>query len=394
MIHLLAALAIVGGTVHTGDGPPLERATVLIEGSRIVAVGASVDVPRDAAVIDATGAIVTPGFVHVGSRLGVEEIPLESSSVEATLPPNRDSVRAALRAADTFEPYALALPAARAAGITSTVVVPAGGLVSGVALWADLSDPADIVRRDAALRMAVAGGTEEGSRAEAFLRIREVLADTRLYRDNRGPFLSRRLRELSVSAQDLQVIGRALARELPVLFEVNRAADIRTALGIIRENGLRAVLMGVAEGWLVADEIARAGVPVVVDPLDHLPRNFDRLRTRRDLAFFLHRAGVPVAFTCADPFVLAPRLRLAAGNAAAEGFPYEMALGAISRIPAEILGMVGVGVIRPEAIANVVVWNGDPFEPASWPLHVLVRGKEVELRSRQDRLTERYLSRR
>lgn len=394
MIRLLAALAIVGGTIHTGRGPALENATVLIDGDRIVAVGPDVDVPRDAFVIDARESQITPGFVHVGSRLGVEEVALESSSVEATLPPASDPVRAALRVADTFDTHTLVLPESRIAGITSAVVVPIGGVVSGLALWADLADPANIVRRDVALRLAIEGSAQEGSRAAAFLRLREVFEDARLYRENRGPYLTRRLRDLSASHQDLQVLERALSRELPVLFEVNRASDIQTALEITRDYRLRAILTGVAEGWIVAGEIARSGVPVVVDPLDTLPRNFDRLRSRRDLAARMHRAGVTVAFTCRDPFVRAPRLRLAAGNAVAEGFPYSNALAAISRVPAEILGRSDAGEIRPGAVANIVVWNGDPLEPSSWPVHVLVRGRETDLRSRPDLLTERYLSRR
>ena len=136
-----------------------------------------------------------------------------------------------------------------------------------------------------------------GSRARAFLRLREVLEDARLHRGNRGPYISRRLRQLSLSASDLGVLDRALGGELPVVFEVDRAADIRTVLGIIAEHKLRAVLLGVAEGWQLAERIARADVPVLVDPLQNLPGSFDTLQSRDDNALRLHRAGVRVAFT-------------------------------------------------------------------------------------------------
>jgi len=99
---------------------------------------------------------------------------------------------------------------------------------------------------------------------------------------------------------------------------------------------------------------------------------------------------VQVAFTLRGESHRPHRLRVAAGNAVARGFPYDDALAAITRLPAEIFGVKDSGVLRPGALANFVVWNGDPLEISSWPLHVFVRGMPVELRSRQDLLTERY----
>ena len=392
MIELLAAVAIVGGTVFTGDGPALEDATVLIEANRVVAVGRDIEVPEDARRIDASGAVVTPGFIEPHSRLGVSEIGRNvPEAIEAVAGPDDDAIRAALRVVDVFNPEAISIPVARGGGITSAVVVPRGGVVAGQSIFVDLVPTQPVRKRAAALHMSVAArGDAAGSRTRAFLRLREALEDARLYRANRGPYISRKLRDLSLSAADLEVLERALERELRVVIEVDRAADIRQILRLVREHRLDAILVGVREGWMVADEIARARVPVLVDPLANLPADYDSLHSRSDNAARLHRAGVRLAFTTRGDAHSVSRLRFAVGNAVASGFPYDSAIAALTRVPAELFGIVDAGTLRPGTLANLVVWNGDPLEVTSWPLHVFVRGQELPLESRQDLLLERY----
>jgi imidazolonepropionase-like amidohydrolase len=395
---LAAAVAITGATVFTGEGEPLTGVTLLIEGARVQAVGPRVAVPAGARVIDARGAFVTPGLIDAASRLGLEEITTEASSIEAVADPLVDPVRAVLRAADGFEPRSLVIPPALASGITSAVIVPRGGLIAGQSAWVDLVESEPVRRASLALHVTVLadpGSGEQpgrpGARALAFARLRELLADARLYRGNRGPFLSGRLRDLSASAADIHVLARALAGELPVAFHVDRSADVLRVLELARTEKLRAVLVGAAEGWLVAERIAAAGVAVIADPLDNLPATFDKLRARSDNAARLHAAGVRVALSGLGDAHLAHRLRHAAGNAVAQGFPRAAALAAITRVPAEIFDVRDAGVLRPGAQANLVIWNGDPLELTTWATHVFARGRELELDTRQDQLTRRYL---
>jgi imidazolonepropionase-like amidohydrolase len=393
VIWIALAVAIVGASVQTGDGEILPQATVVIDGGRIVAAGPRVEVPPGAQRIDGSGMVVTPGLIDAASRLGVVEISGVDSSVEGTLPSGSDPVRAALRVRDGFDALSQLIPVARAAGLTSAVVIPRGGLVAGQSIWVDLAGER-LVRRDSlALHVELGADAEAaaGTRSAAFLRLRELWADARLYRGNRGPYISRRLRDLSVDAADLDVLERALEGQLPVVFHVDRRADILTALELARSQGLRAVLAGAAEAWLAADAIAAAGVPVILDPLANLPVSFDALHVREDAARLLHERGVPVAFSPLSAPHRAQLLRQAAGNAVARGYPREAALAAITRIPAQIFGQSDTGVIRAGAAANLVVWNGDPFELTSWPVHVFVRGRELDLITRQDRLTRRYL---
>jgi imidazolonepropionase-like amidohydrolase len=391
-MRLLLATAIVSATVYTGEGPPLEGATVLIEGNRIAAVGQNVAVPSGARVIDAEGSVVTPGLIESASRLGLVEVSAVAASVEAVAP-GEDKIRAALRVADSFNPVSVAIPVARGGGVTSTAAVPAGGLISGQSAWVDLVADDPVRRAPLALHVRIgAGGDEPGPSSRAFLRLREVFDDAKLFRGNRGPYIADRLRDLSVSAADLDVLARVLDRDLPVVFEVDRATDISTVLELVREYRLKAILLGASEGWAVADEIARAGVGALIDPLQNMPTAFDSLRSRGDNAQRLHAAGVPIAFTTGSVHQV-HRLRQLAGNAVAEGLPYEVALAAITRVPAELYGVPDAGRLAVGALANVVIWNGDPLEVTTWPVRLFVRGQEIPLRSRQDELTERYLAR-
>jgi hypothetical protein len=270
------------------------------------------------------------------------------------------------------------------------VAVPRGGVVQGQSAWVDLTENGSIRRSRLALHVSLGGENQVGSRSHKFMRLREALEDARLFRANRGPYIQNRLRDLAPSAEALEVLARVLDREIKVVFDVDRAPDIRAALAITREQELDAVLLGVEEGWLVADAIADAKVPVLVDPHANLPEDFDRLHARLDNAALLAKAGAKVAFTLRGESTRAGRLRYAAGLAVANGFDRSAALAAITSVPADIFGMKDEGRIRSGARANLVVWNGDPFEPMSWATRVFIAGREIELRTRQDLLTERY----
>jgi imidazolonepropionase-like amidohydrolase len=393
---LVAAIALVGATVYTGEGPPLHDATVVIDANRIQSVGTNVRPPDGAKVIDASGMVITPGFVAVATRVGTLDIELEPTSVEATLPLGADPVRAALRTADTYNPRAFTVPIARAGGITSALVVPEGGQISGQAAWVDLSDKDWLRRGSAALSVSIdtpdgpPGPPPAGVRAAAFLRLRETLTDARLYRANRGPFLSNKLRALSISAGDLEVLDRALARELIVLVEVNRASDIRTVVEIANEYGIRVVIVGGAEAWQQAALLAREQIPVVLDPFDDLPASLGELSSRPDAAAILAKAGVRVMLADLGSPHFAHRLRQAAGNAVASGLPYDEAIASLTSVPANVFGISDSGAIRAGAVANLVLWNGDPLEVTTWAERMWIRGQEVSLETRQDLLTERY----
>jgi imidazolonepropionase-like amidohydrolase len=139
----------------------------------------------------------------------------------------------------------------------------------------------------------------------------------------------------------------------------------------------------------MAPAIAAAGVPVLVEPLNNIP-TYDALGIRYDNAAVLARAGVKVALLEPDTHK-SRNLRQQAGNAVSYGMTWDQALRAVTLAPAEIFGVADrYGSLEPGKVANVVVWSGDPFEFTTGVEHVLIRGKEIPLRSRQTELFERY----
>ena len=231
-----------------------------------------------------------------------------------------------------------------------------------------------------------------GARGGWMLRLRELFDDVRQYARRRGDFERNQMRKVAASRLDLEALIPVVERRLPLVVEAHRASDIQAALRLAREERIDLVLTGVEEGWQVASEIAAAKVPVIVSALPNLPRAFEALGARLDNAALLAAAGVPVALSPRARTEHSSRtLRLEAGNAVANGLPWELALAAITRVPAAIFDMGrSSGMLAPGSPADLVIWSGDPFEPLTRPRHVIIAGRELLLRSRQTDLRDRY----
>lgn len=391
-------VAIEGGTVYTMTGAPIEGGTVLIRDGRIAAVGRNVAVPAGARRVDARGKRVTPGLFEAHTRTGLTEVGSIPETNDFVLTDrDEDQVMAAFDVADGLNPHSLVIPVTRIAGVTTAVAAPGGGgLIRGKGVVIDLAgdDARDMLVRGPVAMYAALGesveGASGGARGGATMRLREVLEDARAYARNRSDFERGSTREFAASRLDLQALQPVLQGRLPLVVEAHRAADLRTALRLADEYGFKLILLGASEGWMVADEIARARVPVIVKVLQNLPASFERLGSRYDNAALLRRAGVQVAITTADTHN-ARNVRQEAGNAVAYGLPYDEALRAVTLVPAQIFGVADThGSLAPGKVADVVVWDGDPLEVMTSVEHVFIGGREVPLRSRQTELSDRY----
>jgi imidazolonepropionase-like amidohydrolase len=392
-------VAIVGGTVHTLSGPPVEGGTVLIRGDRVVAVGVDIQVPAGAHRIDARGHHVTPGLIESGTQIGLLEVNAVAGSVDHTLtqtPHVRDQIRAAFNIADGINPMSMVIPVTRIEGVTTAVSRPGGGLISGQGVVLDLDGRTvdDLLVRSPVGMWASLGEAAAdvvgGTRAASTMRLREVLEDARAFPARRADFDRGATREYAASRLDLEALQPVLAGQIPLVVEAHRASDIVGALRIARDYELRLVLTGATEAWMVAEDIARAGVPVVIRVLENLPANFERLGARYENAAILSQAGVRVVLTSGDTHN-ARTIHQEAGNAVAFGLAWDEALRAITRYPAELWGLEGYGTLAPGSIANVVVWGGDPLEILTPVHHVFIRGREIPRVSRQTELRDRYL---
>lgn len=387
--------AITNARIHTISGPTIENGTIVIRNGRIAAVGADVEVPENARVIDGTGKVVTPGFLDASTSLGIVEIGGVSGTNDAAT--SQERLTAAFNVADALNPRATAIPVTRVEGITRAVVVP-GGFQSilrgqGILIHLDgLRADEMIVRNPVGIYVTLGesgAGRAGGSRAAAMLLLREALQDARDYAANRNAFMQGNRREYALSRLDLEALQPVLRRELPLIISVNRAADILNVLQFARQENVRVILSGAEEGWMVASDLASADVPVIINSMNNIP-GFDNLGATLENAARMHAAGVTVMLSSFDGSNVR-NLRQVAGNAVSYGMPHEAALAAVTQVPAQVFGIADrYGTLEVGKDADVVVWDGDPFEFATKAEYVFIRGHEQLSDNRQQMLFERY----
>jgi imidazolonepropionase-like amidohydrolase len=375
------------GTIQNGD--------VLIVDGRIRAVGAQVNAPTGARVIEAQGRFVTPGAFAAMSEVGLSEISGSGAPNDASV--ESESIAAAADAGRAFDPSATAIAVTRLEGVTRAAIAPSASttMFNGRGALVSMGGRPDSVFRSRAfmvVELGEGGANRSGSsRATLWPAFEAALRDAREYparyqRGQGGAVLS----ELDAAA--LQPFARGQGA---FLVHVESAADIRRIIRFQRDNrGLDFIIHGGAEAWQVADELAAARIPVIVDPLANLPDRFERLSARLDNAALLQAAGVQIAIAPAPGSVDAHQARLVlqlAGNAVANGLPWDAAFAAVTRGPADIFGVGGeLGRLERNYIADVVIWDGDPLEVQSAPTAVFIAGVEQPLVSRQTRLRDRY----
>jgi imidazolonepropionase-like amidohydrolase len=397
---LAQTIAITGGKVYPVSGPVIENGTVVITNGVISAVGANVPIPAGAQRIDATGKIVTPGFVDAATQLGVQEIGAVADTRDVAAR-GKDNVAAAFTVWDGLNPNSVLLAPARKEGVTSFVILPTGGLISGQAALVDVvpGTTTDMIIRAPVAMVAEIGDPQSAgltSRGELIGKLRELLEDAKYFRTHRDAFDRAQTRPFSASRLDLEALIPVIEGRLPLLVSVDRESDIDAAMRLARDYGIKLMIASGAEAWMMADKLAGARVPVLTGAMNNIPAGFAALGQRQENAGLLRKAGVQVALIGnaggGDEEAFNVRnLRQEGGNAVSYGMSWDDALRAVTLVPAEIFGVADrVGSLRPDREGNVVVWSGDPFEFTTRAEHVFVRGREYHDRTRQDLLIERY----
>lgn len=389
-------VAIVGAKLYTmtADGP-VENGTVVMQGGRIVAAGAGIDVPLDARRIDGRGRSVTPTFVNSATQLGLTEV----SSVDATNDHavSSGSLGAAFDVQYALNPQSLLIRQAGADGLGRAVTFPtssASAPFAGFGALLHLGGEPVLEQARLAMFAEVGGqssGRSGGSRSAEWQVIRQALAEARSLRGAKpGP-----QRDSSFSRADLAALAGVADGSVPLVIDANRESDIRQAIALASEERIRVIVKGGIEAWRAADALAAARIPVILDPSVNLPLYFDELGARADGAALLQRAGVLIAFrngfSVHASYNAGYGLREVAGLAVANGLDHGAALAALTVNPARIWGVADrCGALAAGLDADVVVWDGDPFEPLSNVVTVFLRGQEVTADTRQRALRDRH----
>ena len=400
-----------------GPAGEIAQGTLVIRDGKIAAVGPTAAVPAGARVIDAAGAVVAPGFFATGSLLGAVEV----GSLGNDLSVNNPDLGAAFDVQYSLNPESILLPVARLGGLTSAVVMPipassrggdedegdeltAGGGDSGSrshALFAGQAAVIHLAKGDDLLTRAKVGmvvpfgqagaGVAGGARGAEIVALKSALQDVRDYMKNKAAYDRAGYRDLPLSKADLEALIPVVQGKMPVIADVHRASDIRAVLKLAREEGFKVILSGAEEGWLVAADIAKAGVPVLLNPLNDRPESYEMLASTMENAARLQAAGVTIAIESDGGAHRARETRYNAGNAVAHGMPYAAALAAVTLNPAKIFGVADrTGSLEPGKDADLVIWTGDPFEPLSQATAVFIQGQQQPMTSRQLELRDRY----
>ena len=401
-------LALTGGTVHPVSGPEIPNGTVLVDGTKISAVGAGVSVPSGAKVIDCTGKHVYPGFVHANTVLGLVEIQTIEGSDDTretgNLNPNQ-------RAEVMYNPDSDFLPVTRLNGVTTVLSIPGGGAVRGTSALMHLDGwtAEDItVRAPAALHVQWPNMTpvhaffelrsdEEQAKArdEQIKTISDAFDDARAYWTARDAESGK-----GVPKHDDDVrwdaMRRALKGEIPVAFHCDALNQIRAVLKFCDQEKLtNVILLGGYDSWRIADELKRRNIAVIVGGVLATPnRGYESYDEAYTVAAKLSKAGVRYCIADEGGSFAAANARNVPYHAAmaeAFGLDHDEALKSVTLYPAQILGAGDkIGSIEVGKLADLQVTDGDPLLVATHCEQVVLNGKVVPMESRQTRLFKKY----
>lgn len=387
---------IRNATVHTATARgTLQSADVLVRNGRIAAVGSGL-AAGNATVVDAQGKPLTPALFGGITDIGVEEVSGEASTVDTALALGENAadmqVRPEFDVTLAYNPESVLVPVARVEGIGWTLLSAGsragGSLVAGQGGVVRLDGSMDAIGpRVLFITLGADGASLSGSSRAAQWMLLDQLIDElrgRIPQDSQFALLTPAGR--ATLAKYFGGGGRVVVR-------IHRAADIVRLLRWSKQRDVRVALLGAAEAWKVAPQIAAAGVPVFVDSLANLPAGFDEIGATLENAARLHAAGVQVSFSQAgDASHNARKVRQLAGNAVAHGLPWEAALAGLSSVPATSFGLGGdFGSIAIGQRADLVLWSGDPLDVAHVAQQVWLDGRAIPMRSRQTDLRDRYL---
>ena len=375
-------IALTGALIHTVTNGSLAGATVLIDNSKIVAIGHHISIPNDATTLHLPRTQITPGLIDCHTHLGIAE----ESAGQAHVDKNEinSPICPHLRALDGINPEDEGLSDALCGGVTSIIVSPGsenviGGQSIAIKTYGIVIDRM-ILRQPAGMKIAFGEnpiqaykdkGKPPSTRMTIAGMIREQLIAAEHYaRKYATGQVQRDLR--------LEALSAVLDGTIPLRAHAHAADDIMTAIRIAEEFNVRLTIEHATAGHKVADEIARRSIPAAIGPSITARVKVElKDRTYRTPAI-LHEAGVKIALITDHPFLPINSLRLEAALAMREGLPRSIALQAITLQAAEIIGVEKrVGSIEAGKDADLVVFDGDPFAIETKVIQVWVNGNQV-----------------
>jgi imidazolonepropionase-like amidohydrolase len=395
-------IAIKGANIIPVVGEDILQGIILIKDALIEAVGKNIDIPQGAKIIDAKGLRAYPGMIDGSCYLGLQEI----GSVRATVDYRETGrINPQAKTVEALRPDSMHIPISRSNGITAALAAPSGGLISGQSGLIRLVGwtPEEMIIKSSVamhiqfpslprLRRREAQPREQASKQ--ITELKEILNQARYYQKRKVAAQKSLKLPLPEFDEKLEFLLPVVNGKLPVMISVHAENDIKAAIKFVKDEKLKAIFYGVTEGWKVAADIKKSGIPVVFDSLNTVPPKWEDGYD----AFYrnpgvLAKAGVKFAFS-SQSASLAKDLPYFAAKAAAFGLDKKEALKGVTIYPAQIFGVDDMmGSLEKGKVANIVLADGDMLELRTNIKHVFIDGKEADLSSIYTELLEKFKKR-
>lgn len=377
---------------------------VLVKDGKIAEVGANISAPTDVKVIDCTGLFVYPGMIDGMTRLGLEEIAAIGLTKDfdelGDFNPHMDALTA-------VNPNSVSIPVTRTNGVTTVITAPTGGLFSGKASLINLHGytPQQMYAGFEAVIMNFPSSGKQGRwdrRSEedvkkdyekSVSKLDGIWTKAKDYARMDSIAMAQKVAKTGYNPQ-MDALLSTVRGKAKLMIRVNKKEDILNAIKWVEANKVDAIFVSVSEGWRVADELAKAKIPVLVGPiLRTTARKHDKYDRPYKNPSILAKAGVKIAIMTNESENVR-NLPFNAGFAAAYGLGIEDALKAVTINPAEIFGLGDqLGSIEAGKVANLFITDGDPFETKTQPKYLFINGWNVPIESRHTLLYDEFLER-
>ena len=385
------SLLFKNASVYTGNADEVfEDHDIYVVNGKIVEINKDIDLSADK-TINAEGKIITAGFISPYSHLGLVEI----NMLAETRDDSSSVYSAGFSISQAFNPSSTLIPYNLNGGLTLAISTPSGnGLFSGLGSAFSLSgENKSLLLKDLALYGSIEAGGE--SKAANLLLMEDIFELTRAFNGDLDKIQDHALpKSFEYSKRDLMAIKRVLSKEIPLVMPVNRASDILSVIEFSKNQNIRLVIMGAAEGWRVAKQLFESKTPVILEPINNLPTSFDNLGSKLENAALLNKAGVRLLIS-SDRWEThnAYLSRQGAGIAVSYGLPWNVAVNALTKNVSETFNIPDRGTLTIGHEADLIVWDADPLEVTSFAEQIYISGKLMPSNTRSLMLRDRYLKR-
>ena len=379
-------LLIKNGYIKTMVSPDIPGGDLLIgDNGKILAVGKDLAVPEHAEVIDAQGRLVTPGCVDAHCHIGLHNEAMRWEGMDYN--EASDPVTPHMRAIDSINPMDESFALALEGGVTTACTGPGsanvvGGTFAAIKLVGKRVD--NMTVKDSIAMKCAFGENPKGcygqsgkkspiTRMAVAALLRELLFKTKRYMEDKengkNPGFDMKL----------EAMIPVLKGEIPLKAHAHRADDIFTAIRVAKEFGVKLTLDHCTDGALIADELAKEGLPAFVGPSLGSKSKIELKNKSFETPAVLHEAGVPISIITDAPVIPLQYLPMCAGMAVSSGLPYEEGWKAITINPAVSTGIGDrVGSLEAGKDGDAVIWNADPLVTVGASAYVtVVDGKVV-----------------